>query len=101
VNPFRFMLQSVHDVRLFSELLGTSNFSCSVYSPDRTEGNVGLELSASVSSLHLEEAPPSATPSNFLATWATLRKASTPFFAGGTASVNVDFTYLIGKSADK
>lgn len=48
------------------------------------EGNVGLELSASVSSLHLEEAPPSVAPSNFLATWATLRKASTPFFAGGT-----------------
>lgn len=56
-----------------------------VHSPDRTEGNVGLELSASVSSLCLGEASSSTAPPNLaLGAWATLRKASAPFFVDGT-----------------
>ena len=41
---------------------------------------MGLELSASVSSLHLEEASPLNTSPTFtLGAWSVLRKASAPF----------------------
>lgn len=51
------------------------------HSPDRTEGNTNLELSASVSSLSLGEAPPLSMPPTFaLGTWAALRKESAQYF---------------------
>lgn len=50
---------------------------------------MGLELSASVSSLRLEEASPlNASPTFALGAWAALRKASAPFFMDGTEDEN-------------
>lgn len=82
MNPFVLMLRNDHEVCLFNLLMiYVFNFSYLVHSPDRI---VGLELSASVSSLCLEEAS-SAAPSNFaLAAWMSLREASAPLFADGT-----------------
>lgn len=88
---FPFALQNVHEVcvclaiQIFTARCSTIFKSLDlVHSPDRKGKSVGLDLSASVSSLCLEETSSSATSSTFaLGAWATLRKASAPFFADG------------------
>lgn len=57
-----------------------------VCSPDHVEETKSIELVSSVSSLCLEEVPPSAGPSTtstvILGSWSTMRKSSAPFVVG-------------------
>lgn len=56
-----------------------------VHSPDRTKKGANLEISASISSLCLEDTSSTASASTVstlaLGAWAALRKTSAPFFA--------------------
>lgn len=59
-----------------------------VHGPDHAGENTRVDLSASVSSLCLEEAPPLAGPSTrtstvILGSWSAMRKASARFVVGG------------------
>ena len=75
-----------------------------VHSPDHTGGNTGLDLSASVSSLCLEEvASSSVMPSTFaLGAWANLRKASAPFFVDGTkGETSFEFWWRVSQTKDR